>query len=259
MTAAWFLQDFIIFPRGMTVDRVRLGPPLGVETWTRDIGTDTPIEAWFIPSASEGPNPAVVIMHGNGELIDDLIGTAQSMAARGVHVLLTEYRGYGRSGGVPSERAIVEDALHFVTRLRARSDVDVHHIAYIGRSIGCGVAAAVAAATPPTAMVLMMPPARLDSMAWRLGIPPILIRHPFRSDRVLASLDAPVLILARSHDEIIPASHPRLLHELAPRSELIIIDGTHNAVASAEAAESQRSAISRFLLKHRIGRSQFVH
>jgi hypothetical protein len=250
MAAAWFLQGYIIFPRGMAADRTMLGPPVGVVSWTLDIGEDKPVEAWFVPSESEGLCPVVVIMHGNGELIDDLIGTAQSMAARGVHVLLPEYRGYGRSGGTPGEQAIVEDVSIFVRRLHEQPDVDERRVAYIGRSIGCGVAAGVAATEPPAALILMMPPARLDTMAWRLGVPPFVIHHPFRTDQVICDLKMPILILARSDDEIIPASHPQLLHDLAAESELVIIDGTHNAVASEEAAERQRSAIAAFLLKH---------
>jgi len=250
MAAAWFLQGYIIFPRGVAADRAMLGPPVGVVSWTLDIGEDKPVEAWFVPSESKGLSPAVVIMHGNGELIDDLIGTAQSMAARGVHVLLPEYRGYGRSGGTPGERAIVEDVSAFVRRLHEWPDVDDRRVAYIGRSIGCGVAAGVATTEPPAALILMMPPARLDTMAWRLGVPPFVVRHPFRTDQILRDLKVPILILARSDDEIIPASHPRLLHDLAAESELVIIDGTHNAVASEEAAERQQSAIAAFLLKH---------
>ncbi|MDP6987729.1 MAG: alpha/beta fold hydrolase [Phycisphaerales bacterium] len=250
IAVAWFFQGVIIFPRGMAAGRTMLGPPVGVTSWSLDIGEDKPVEAWYVPSTSEGPCPAVVILHGNGELIDDLIATAQTMAARGFHVLLPEYRGYGRSGGTPSERAIVGDAVAFVRRLQTQPDVDSNHIAFIGRSIGCGVAAGVAATEPPASMILMMPPARLDSMAWRLGVPPYVIRHPFRTDQVIGDLKMPILILARSHDEIIPASHPRRLHELAADSELIIIDGTHNAVASDEAAKRQRAAIGAFLLTH---------
>ena len=250
MVAAWFLQGYVIFPRRMAADRAMPGPPEGVEAWTLDIGADKPVEAWFVPSASQQPSPAIVIIHGNAELIDDQLDTAESWAARGVHVLLPEYRGYGRSGGSPGERAIVGDVSAFVDRLLKRPDVDADHVAYIGRSIGCGVATGVAADRPPAALVLMMPPARLDTMAWKLGVPPFLVRHPFRSDRVLSELDAPVLILARSHDEIIPASHPKLLHEIASDSELVIIDGTHNAVASEAAARKQRAAIAAFLLKH---------
>jgi len=254
MVAAWFLQGYIIFPRSMANDRALPGAPKGAESWTLDIGGNKPVEAWFVPATSHEPSPAVVMMHGNAELIDDLIGTAQAMADRGVHVLLPEYRGYGRSGGTPGERAIVEDATAFVARLQARPDVDASHVAYIGRSIGCGVATGVAATTPPAALILMMPPARLDTMSWKVGVPPFLVRHPFRSDLVLRELDAPVLILARSHDEIIPAHHPELLHDLAESSELIIIDGTHNAVASEEAAVQQRAAIAAFLRSHGIER-----
>lgn len=240
-------QNMVIFPRGLTTDRVLDTAPDDVDVWTLDIDDEQPVEAWFLEASGSTPAPAVVIMHANAELIDDLLDSARALRDRGVHVLLPEYRGYGRSGGRPSQDAIVSDTSAFIDRLHGRDDVGA--VAYIGRSIGTGVAAQVARAHPPAAMVLMMPPARIDTFGWRFGFPQQFVTSPFRTDLAVPEIDAPILIIARSRDEVIPASHPALLHDLARDSTLVTIEGTHNVMDSEDQANRQRAAIRDFLLE----------
>ena len=152
-----------------SVDQV----PDGVESiWIRGSGTPG-VEAWFIPGkgvSSETPGPVLVFAHGNGELIDDNLDL-KWIAELGTSVLLVEYRGYGRSTGSPSQSSIVSDTNTFMKMLKARPDVDVERIGYMGRSIGSGVLAQVAIDHPPAAMIMIVLSARLDTMAWRSVFP----------------------------------------------------------------------------------------
>lgn len=84
-------------------------PPMPTEnflaTWAQTSGGRC--EMWhFRPLDTSTPAPAVVIAHGNGELIDDWIPVADNLVRHGIHVLLVEYPGYGRSEGSPSRKAI---------------------------------------------------------------------------------------------------------------------------------------------------------
>lgn len=230
--ALWFLQGRLIFLPGLA------GAPLpdalipaGIErVWVEE----TPgarVEAWLFrpPESPPGtPLPLVMHFHGNAELIDHGGGVAEFYAARGFATLLVEYRGYGRSGGSPSERAIVADATAFHDLMAARPDIDPARIVLHGRSLGSGVAAQLAARRPPAALILESPFTSIASMAAGYGAPAFIVRSPFRTDRVLPTLACPVLILISPDDEIIPASHGRRLHAATPASTLVELTGGHN-------------------------------
>ena len=55
------------------------------------------------------------------------------------------YRGYGASEGQPGEAPLVEDAMSVLDAVAARDDVDASRIVVVGRSLGTGIAARVAA------------------------------------------------------------------------------------------------------------------
>jgi pimeloyl-ACP methyl ester carboxylesterase len=170
----------------------------------------------------------VVHFHGNAEIIDDQDDVIAFYRERGFSVLLPEYRGYGRSAGTPSQKGIRADAENFYQRLVARPDVDKTRIVFQGRSVGCGVAADLAAHHPPSAMVMISPFLSATSMAWKFYAPPLLVRHPYRTDKVLRELDAPVLIFHGSHDEIIPFSQGQALSKIPKRCDFVPYDCGHN-------------------------------
>ena len=226
-------QTRIMFPRDLTsAPTPDAGVPRHVErVWIGD-GEETPrVEAWFVPAAiNDGERaPAVMLTHGNAELIDECMGDAARWTARGYHVLLCEYRGYGRSEGTPSQKGIVEDMHRFYDLLASRPEVDASRIVVHGRSLGAAVAAQIAGSRPVMGVVLESPFKSATSFAAKFGAPPFLVRSPFRTDRVLRTLKAPVLILHSVDDEIIPVSHARALKRIHPRAMLVELTGGHNS------------------------------
>src|SRR5688572_30017025 len=103
---AW-LERKLVFPTHLMRLRQQPSLPAEGESWW----IDTPegrVEGWFLPAqGASTPRPLVLFAHGNGELIDDWPELLAPYRAQGVHVLLPEYRSYGRSGGTPGERALV--------------------------------------------------------------------------------------------------------------------------------------------------------
>lgn len=238
---AWCLvlsacQTSMIFPRQIAGQPMPsdIKPP-GVESWWITADDGSKVEAWYFPPPRDavGPVPCAVIFHGNGELIDYIDGYAEWYQARGYAVLVPEYRGYGRSGGTPSQKAITEDMLAFHARLLSRPEVDSARLVYHGRSLGCAVAAQLAERKPPDALVLEAPFLSINAMAARYMVPGFLVKHPFRTDKVLPTLGKPVLILHSTNDEIVPYSHGKKLHELTPESKLIDLTGSHNSALAS--------------------------
>jgi hypothetical protein len=230
-TASCTLQERAIFPREYANQHALAGPPAGVTPLWSPAPDGTRVEAWFVPgrgASAERPGPAVMFFHGNGELIDHQLSLAGWYAARGVSVLLPEYRGYGRSEGKPSQAAIVADMLRFHDDLVARPEVDRARVVFHGRSLGGGVASALAAVRPPAALILESTFTSLAALARSHGLPEALCRHPFRTDHVLPELRRPVLIFHGSEDEVIPVDHGRGLHASAPGSTYVELPGRHN-------------------------------
>src|SRR5262249_55404708 len=116
----------------------------------------------------------------------------------------------------------------------ARSDVDKAWIVIHGRSRGTGVASQLAALHQPAALILESPFTSIASFAWRYGVPPVFLRSPYRTDKVLPKLTCPILVLAGRNDEIIPIEHGEKLHRLAPTSTMVELDGSHNSGLSEQ-------------------------
>jgi fermentation-respiration switch protein FrsA (DUF1100 family) len=208
------------------------------------------VEAWFVAAkgaSADHPAPAAIFFHGNAELIDHNLSLVERYHARGHSVLMPEYRGYGRSGGTPAQDPIVADAAAFYDWLAKRPDVDKSRIIIHGRSLGTGVSSQLAALHQPAALILESPFTSIASFAWHYGVPPIFLKSPFHTDRVLPNLSCPILILAGRSDEIIPIEHGHKLHSIAPTSTMVELDGSHNSGLSEQ--NEYWSAIDRLLAK----------
>ncbi len=232
--AVWFVQRSIVFPRSMARAAALPAPPADAQV----LSIDTPagkVEAWYF-RAGAARGAVALMAHGNAELIDGNVEIARQYNRLGVHALLVEYRGYGRSAGTPSEDGIVADFAAARALVAARPEVDDARWVYHGRSLGGGVVCALARRSPPAALVLQSTFTSIDAMApWPL-LPSWLVRDHFDNLGALRALDQPVLVFHGTHDTIVPVAHGRALAAAAKHARLIEVDSDHNdfPVASPE-------------------------
>jgi fermentation-respiration switch protein FrsA (DUF1100 family) len=231
LVAACLVQRRLLFPRHMPSQAAHPGAgfPGLQKRWI-----STPqgkVEAWFVPAprASKAhPAPAVILAHGNAELIDSQRQMVLGYRRLGISALLCEYRGYGRSGGSPSQRGITSDQVKCYDWLLARPEVDRHKIFFHGRSLGSGVVCALAAKRTPAALILQSPfTSIVDMMKWYL-IPSFLVWDPFDNEAILKKMDRPVLLLHGTRDRVVPYRHSQTLHRVARQSTLSTYDCGHN-------------------------------
>lgn len=155
------------------------------------------------------PAPLVIYYGGNAEEVTQ--GAARAASDYGAAAaLLVNYRGYGESEGRPTEAALVADALELYDWARTHPDIRGDRIALHGRSLGSGVAVAVAGARPSRCVVLTSPFASArDIAAEAYPWLPVgwLLRHPFDSKALAPRISVPALVLVGGADDIIAPHH----------------------------------------------------
>jgi fermentation-respiration switch protein FrsA (DUF1100 family) len=210
-TLLWLLQERLLFHPQSAYGRI--APPFGwsAEEVALQAGDGTRLAGVLVrPPGS--PRPLVIYYGGNAEEVTAWTGSADQYGSRAV--LLVNYRGYGKSEGRPSERALVGDALTVFDWASRRADVDASRIALHGRSLGSGVAVQVAAQRPVRALLLTSPYDSIRAVA-AAAYPfmPVgwLLRHPFDSARHAPALRQPALFLYGLQDTIIGAAHSERL------------------------------------------------
>jgi fermentation-respiration switch protein FrsA (DUF1100 family) len=226
----YFMQNRILYPTGV-LGNVAARAPAGVEPIWIEPRPGVRVEAWLVKPKGAAPGaklPLAVFFHGNAETIDDSIGHAEVYTGHGWAALLPEYRGYGRSGGSPNQRALTADAVAFYDAVAARPDIDASRVVLHGRSLGGGVACAVAAKRPCAGLILESTFTSVASFCWGMAVPPVLCGNPYHNDRVVEKLDVPVLVMHGTLDEIIPVAHGRKLKELARHGSYLEMPAGHN-------------------------------
>lgn len=167
------------------------------ESFTLDTDDDVRLQGWFVRGESSAPWPLVIYFGGNAEEVSWLLPEWARVSEWAL--LLVNYRGYGLSGGRPSEQALYRDALALYDRMTQRSDVDGTHVVVFGRSLGTGVATYLAARRPVAGVVLVSPYDSLVDLA--RGVYPflpvkLLLRHRFDSAARAPQITAPLLAIA---------------------------------------------------------------
>src|ERR1043166_2025167 len=250
----YFLQDRLLFPADMAPT-----PGPTAERYDRHtveislpIEPDGKIVAWFIPPITKtaARAPVAIVFHGNAEIIDYLDELVEPYRKMGFAVLLPEYRGYGRSSGKPSEPALISDAVRFYDELLKRPDIDPDRIVIHARSLGGGIGCGLAAQRKCRALILQSVFTSTADMAMKYGGPAFLARNPFHNDRIVPTLDVPILIAHGCNDEIIPVAQGRSLAKMAKHGTYLEYECRHNGFPGDGKEDEYWSKVAEFLRKN---------
>ncbi len=192
--------------------------------------------AWHVKSSPSAPGPLVIYFGGNAEEVSwmlERIGHPERGETPGVGWLLVDYRGYGLSEGSPGEAVLVSDALQWFDRALTLPSVEPTRIFVFGRSLGSGVAVALAAERPVAGLILATPYDSLAAVAkryyWYLPVD-LLLKHRFDSIGKAPGLKQPLLCLIAERDEVIPPVHGERLFDAwgGPKRKVILQEASHN-------------------------------
>ena len=187
------------------------------------------VETWLLPpTISRSPTPIAIYAHGNGELIDHEPARMDGQRGAGVAVLLVEYPGYGRSGGIPSERSILATFVAAYDRIARDPRFDARQIIGFGRSLGGGAIAQLAAHRRLGALVLESTFTSVADIIHGYGVPDWLMLNRFDTRTVLRAYQGPVLILHGTDDVNIPPVHAEMNQKASRDGQLYMSRCGHN-------------------------------
>ena len=200
-------------------------------------------------------NPWILFFHGNGEVIADYDGIAPLYNHRGINLLVSEYRGYGASGGRPTMANLISDA--HAALITAREELlqrgFKENIYVMGRSLGSIAALELARRYPDSLRGLIIESGFISvvNLIEHLGLPApghlSLLEKECRE--AARAVTMPALILHGAADNLVPLSQGRALYQHlgSAEKELVIIPGgDHNNIMFTD-LDSYMGAICKFL------------
>ncbi|MDR0182196.1 alpha/beta hydrolase [Lysobacter arvi] len=222
---AWLFskqRDLIYLPEGTRIDvaQTDFALPRG----------DVQLHGWVLHPQASRP---VIYFGGNAEGIQHRRDMLDRLLPHRP-VYLVSYRGYGASGGEPSEAALFADALALFDEVRSRHPDEP--IAVIGSSLGSGVASYVASQRDVSQLVLVAPFDSLAAVA-RVHYPALpvrwIIRDRFDSIDRLRGYEGDVMVVRASLDTVVPpANTNRLIAALGKPPKIVDLpQAGHNTIS----------------------------
>jgi fermentation-respiration switch protein FrsA (DUF1100 family) len=186
---------------------------------------------WYV-EARDAPG-VLLWCHGNAGNIIHRLDNLAELYRVGISVFLFDYRGYGRSQGIPSEEGLYQDAIAAYGYLAGVRRVRPERLVIFGRSLGAAVAGDLAARRPAAGLILesAFPSVEAVAKAYYSGLPV----HWFLSSEFnlvdrLKTLSIPKLFIHGDRDEIIPIELGKQVFASArePKSFYLVPGADHN-------------------------------
>ncbi|MCA9173159.1 MAG: alpha/beta hydrolase [Planctomycetales bacterium] len=196
----------------------------------------TRIHGWYCPV--DKPLAHVLFAHGNAGNITHRASLLAMLQAMGISALAFDYRGYGKSEGLPSKDGVVQDGAAARTKLASLGGVRERDVVLMGRSLGGAVVIQLAADAPARGLIVESSFSSLSDVAKHHYPRLAWIVNPdsLNSTAALAKYRGPFLQSHGDADRTIPFALGKKLFESAnePKRFVTIARGDHNSPQSAE-------------------------
>src|SRR3989338_4439533 len=193
------------------------------------------LHSYFFP-ASEKTDKILIYFHGNAQNLSAWYPAAVRIQKHiSINALIFDYRGYGKSSGIPSREGVIVDAVSVYEYLLERG-FKPENISLYGRSLGGAVAIELASIKKIKSLSVISTFTSLRDMG-KCHYPMLplgLIKNNlFNSIEKIKNISVPILISHGSNDEVVPLNQAYELFAAANESKkLIILKGAgHNDVS----------------------------
>jgi hypothetical protein len=201
------------------------------------VSSNITVGARFYPAGKA--DPVILFFHGNGEVVADYDTVAAFYTQRRVNFLPVDYRGYGKSKGVPTVTTMLQDAgtiFDFARKWLA----DRGHtgpLLVMGRSLGSASAMEIVSRRPDQVAGLIIDSGfahvipLLQVLGARLSAGDLRQRDILDQSGKIRSYKGPVLIIHGARDQIIPVRDAEDLLAASGSTSKVLLkipDGDHN-------------------------------
>jgi pimeloyl-ACP methyl ester carboxylesterase len=206
-------------------------------TFSVDDGVE--IVSRFYKAQESKSAPIILSFHGNGEIITDYDFIAPSYQQMGINLLVTDYRGYGKSTGHPNFSNMLGDAHKIYQQFRKFliENGYIGSVSVMGRSLGSASAIELAWKYQKQISCVIIESGFVNTynLLHRLGISFSLLPDNREIDvsplPLLKTIKIPTLVIHGENDVIIPLEDGMTLYKnlASNKKELLIIPNAgHN-------------------------------
>lgn len=235
--ALYYLQDYLLFkPEKLDKDFQFAYENQDTKEYYMETRDGAKINGLLFKSKNQ-PKGVVLYLKGNSKSIKGWGKFAVDFTRHDYSVFMVDYRGFGKSTGRRSQKAIKRDLQEVYNKLKERTPEE--HIILYGRSLGSGFAAKLASINNPKLLILDAPYYSLTKVTGRyMPFMPLslLMKYPLPTYKWLKYVQCPIHIIHGTHDKLIPyKSSVKLSQVNAKRTTLhTVISGGHKNLNNFE-------------------------
>ncbi|WP_406682882.1 lysophospholipase [Seonamhaeicola sp. MEBiC1930] len=235
--ALYYLQDYMLFkPEKLPNDFEFYYENQNIKEYNLETRDGAVINGLLFKPKGESKG-VVLYLKGNSKSIKGWGKFAVDFTRHGYNVLMIDYRGFGKSTGRRSQKAIKRDLQVIYNKLKEKTTED--RIVLYGRSLGSGFAAKLASMNHPKMLILDAPYYSLTKVAARYApfMPlSLLIKYPLPTYKWLKYVQCPIHIIHGTNDKLIPYKTSVKLSKVNPKNTKLhtVIGGGHKNLNNFE-------------------------
>lgn len=235
--ALYYLQDYMLFkPEKLPKDFEFYYENQDTEEFNMETRDGAELNGVLFKTKDESRG-VVLYLKGNSKSIKGWGKFAVDFTRHGFNVFMVDYRGFGKSTGRRSQKAIKRDLQVIYNKLKEL--VPEKYIILYGRSLGSGFATKLASMNHPRMLILDAPYYSLTKVTARYApfMPlSLLMKYPLPTYKWLKYVQCPIHIIHGTNDKLIPYRTSVKLSKINPKLTKLhtVIGGGHKNLNNFE-------------------------
>lgn len=241
----YYLQDYLLFkPEKLDKDFQYFYENQEVEEYNIETRDGALINGLHFKVKQ--PKGVVLYLKGNSKSMRGWGKFAVDFTRHNYDVIMIDYRGFGKSTGRRTQKAIKNDLQLIYNKMKEK--VDEKYIVLYGRSLGSGFATKLASTNQPRMLILDAPYYSLRKVTARYApfMPmSIILKYPIPTYKWLKYVECPIHIIHGTNDKLIPFKSSVKLSKIKPDLTRLyaVIGGGHKNLNTFESYHKMLSEI----------------